>query len=107
MGIKIFSELWTVKLGDWERGLIIAILTAPLTIIYTSLMATPVSLVFDWRTILGAAIAAGIAYILKNFGTGSGGKLLTNEPGPTVIASKVGPSPLQTILEEQELIKKL
>lgn len=80
MATKFFAELWTVKLGDWGRGLVIAILTAPLTIIYTSLMATPMTLVFDWKVILGTALAGGIAYILKNFGTGSGGKLLTNEP---------------------------
>jgi len=74
-----FTKLWTLKLGDWERGLIIAVLTTPLTIIYQSLMQTPVTLVFDWKAILGAALAGGIAYILKNLGTGANGKLLTNK----------------------------
>jgi len=73
-----FTALWTIKLSDWQRGLIIAILTTPLTIIYDSVTATPMSLIFDWKKILGAAIAGGIAYILKNFVTGSGGKVLTN-----------------------------
>ncbi len=75
-----FSDLWTMKLGDWERGLIIAVLTTPLTIVYQSLMATPVTLVFDWRAIIGGALAGGIAYVLKNLGTGAGGKILTNAP---------------------------
>ena len=75
-----FADLWTVKLGDWGRGLVIAVLTTPLTIIYQSITATPMTLVFDWKAILGGAVAGGIAYVLKNFGTGAGGKLLTNKP---------------------------
>jgi len=66
-------------LGDWERGLIVAVLTTPLTIIYQSVMQTPVTLVFDWKAILGGALAGGIAYILKNLGTGEKGKLLTDK----------------------------
>ena len=77
---KRFNELWAVRMSDWQRGFIIAVLTAPLTIIYQSLMATPVTLVFDWRAILGSGLAGGIAYILKNMGTGAGGKMLTNAP---------------------------
>ena len=74
-----FTELWTVKLTDWQRGLVIAIITAPLTIIYQSLSATPITLVFDWKAIIGAAIAGGVAYILKNLATGSNGNMLTNK----------------------------
>jgi len=79
MADNFFTDLWTVKLSDWQRGLIVAILTAPLTVIYTSLTATPVTLVFDWKAIVGGAMAGGIAYILKNLSTGSNGKLLTNK----------------------------
>ena len=74
-----FTQLWKMKLGDWGRGLVIAVLTAPLTIIYQSLMATPVTLVFDWKAIIGGGLAGGIAYILKNLGTGSQGNILTNK----------------------------
>jgi len=74
-----FTELWTIKLSDFERGLIIAILTTPLTIIYDTVTATPMVLTFDWKKILGAAIAGGIAYMLKNFVTGAGGNVLTNK----------------------------
>ncbi len=76
---NVFTDLWTVKLGDWGRGLVIAIFTTPLTIIYQSLMATPVTLVFDWKAIIGAALAGGIGYILKNMATGKSGKILSNE----------------------------
>lgn len=75
----MFTDLWTVKLGDWGRGLVIAIMTAPLTIIYQSLMATPVTLVFDWKAIAGGAIAGGVGYILKNMATGANGNLLSNK----------------------------
>lgn len=74
-----FTNLWTVKLGDWGRGLVIAILTTPLSIMYESLTATPITLVFDWKTIVGTALAGGIAYVLKNLGTGQGGKLLRDK----------------------------
>lgn len=77
--MNYFTDLWTIKLSDWQRGLIVAILTTPLTIIYQSVTATPVTLVFDWKSIIGAAIAGGLAYVLKNFGTGSNGNLLSNK----------------------------
>jgi len=75
-----FGPLGTIKLSDWWRGMIVALITAPLTIIYQSLSATPVTLVLDWKAILAAALTGGIAYLLKNLGTGSGGQILTNAP---------------------------
>lgn len=77
--MNAFTELWTLKMSDWQRGLVVAILTTPLTIIYDTVTATPMTLTFDWKKILGTAIAGGVAYLLKNFVTGSQGKLLTNK----------------------------
>jgi hypothetical protein len=77
---NFFSALWKIKMSDWQRGLVIAIISAPLTIIYESLTATPIALTFSWQDILKAAMTAGLAYIMKNFFTGSGGRLLTNAP---------------------------
>ncbi len=76
----MFTKLWTIKMGDWERGLVIAILTTPLTIIYDSVSTG--ALTFDWKKIIAAAVAGGIAYLLKNLLTGEGGKLLTNKTEP-------------------------
>ena len=73
----MFTKLWSVKFSDWERGLVIAVLTAPLTIAYQSVSAG--SLVFNWKAIITSALAGGIAYILKNLITGQGGNLLTNK----------------------------
>ncbi len=75
----MFTELWAVKMSDWQRGLIVAILTTPLTIIYDTVTATPMVLTFDWKKILGAALAGGIGYLLKNVLTGQNGNLLTNK----------------------------
>ena len=79
MGDNYFTDLWTVKLGDWGRGLVIAVISAPLTIIYQSVTASPPSFVFDWQAIMGTAVAGGLAYVLKNLGTGNTGKLLSNK----------------------------
>ncbi len=75
----MFTNLWTVKMSDWERGLVVAILTTPLTIIYDTVTATPMVLTFDWKKILGAALAGGIGYVLKNLLTGQQGNMLTNK----------------------------
>lgn len=73
----MFTKLWTVKMSDWERAFVVAIITAPLTIILQSVNAG--SLVVNWKTILAAALSGGIAYILKNLGTGQNGNMLTNK----------------------------
>ncbi len=73
-----FSKLGTLKLNDWLKGFIVAIITAPLTIAYQSFSAG--SLVFDRKAIAAAALTGAIAYLLKNLGTGAGGKILTNDP---------------------------
>jgi hypothetical protein len=79
----MFSKLWTIKLSDWQRGLILAVISMPFTIILQSLQAG--SLVFDWKIIITAALAGGFAYLGKNFSTGSGGKLLTNSVPPVLV----------------------
>jgi ABC-type uncharacterized transport system permease subunit len=53
-------------------------MTVPLTIIYDSISNGTFS--FDWKKILSGAIIGGVAYILKNFGTGINGNILTNSP---------------------------
>ncbi len=75
--MNIFTQLGTVKISDWWRGLIVAIATTPLTIIYQSVSAG--AFIFDWKAIIGAAMTGGIAYLLKNLATGEKGNLLTNK----------------------------
>jgi len=77
VGDNIFTSLWSLKLSDWQRGLVIAILTTPITVIYDSAMNG--GLVFDWKKVVAGAIAGGCGYLLKNLLTGVNGKLLTNK----------------------------
>ena len=75
--MNCFTDLWNVKLGDFGRGLIVAICTVPITIVLDSVNAG--SFDFDWKKIAAAAVAGGLAYIVKNFLTGANGKVLTNK----------------------------
>ncbi len=75
--MNIFTKLGTIKLTDWWRGLIIAVATVPLTIIYQSISSGV--LTFDWKAIATAAMTGGLAYVLKNLSTGVNGNLLTNK----------------------------
>ncbi len=73
----MFTKLGNIKISDFWRGFVVAIATTPLTIIYQSISAG--AFTFDWKAIIGAAMAGGIAYLLKNLATGQGGNLLTNK----------------------------
>ena len=75
--MSTFSDLWTIRLSDWQRGLIVAILTAPIGILYD--WAVGEGLQLNWRALLKGAIAGGLAYIMKNLITGKQGNLLTNK----------------------------
>ncbi len=72
-----FTELWTVKLSDAWRMFIIAVLSAPIGILYD--WATVANYEFSWQGLIKGAVAGGLAYIIKNFITGLNGKILTNK----------------------------
>jgi hypothetical protein len=63
------SKFLSLGLKDALKGLVIAILTPVFVVIQQSLEAG--SLVFEWKTILLAALAGGVAYLTKNFFTSS------------------------------------
>jgi len=88
---KTFTPLGKLTMGDWERGLLIAVISAFLTVVYEAFAK---GLSMDWKvlkpvllTAAGVGITAGIAYILKNLGTGLNGRLLTDDP-PKPISPK-------------------
>jgi len=78
-----WSKLWSVNTKDWTKGLIIAVISTPLTIIMESLNAG--SLTLDWKKVGIVALTAGIAYLVKNFATGSSGRMLTEKPSDPII----------------------
>jgi len=61
------SNLYSIDLKDLAKGLIVAVGSAVVTTIQTSLQAG--SLSFNWKLVGTVALAAGIAYISKNFFT--------------------------------------
>lgn len=73
---NIFTDLWRVKLSDWERGLVCAILGMPIGIVYD--WATMDNFEFSWRSLFKGAVSGGLAYIGKNLSTGRSGNLLRN-----------------------------
>jgi hypothetical protein len=73
-----FSKLWTTKMSDVQRALVMAIIAAPLGILFD--WATIANYQFSWQGLIKGAIAGGIGYIIKNFMTGINGNILTNSP---------------------------
>jgi len=61
------SNLYSIDLKDLTKGLIVAVGSAIVTTIQTSLQSG--SLSFNWKLIGTVALGAGIAYISKNFFT--------------------------------------
>jgi hypothetical protein len=61
------SNLYSLDLKDLAKGLIVAVGSAVITTIQTSLQAG--SLNFNWKLIGTVALGAGIAYLGKNFFT--------------------------------------
>ena len=73
------SQLFTLGWNDVGKGLLMAIIGAVLTIIYSQI--TSVNGI-DWGTVGQVAITAGVGYLIKNFFSGTGG-LLSNTPTTT------------------------
>jgi hypothetical protein len=67
------SNFLTLNTKDFLKGLLVAVISAALTLIYTTIQAG--SLNFDWKTIGITALTTGIAYIIKNVFQNSTGTL--------------------------------
>ena len=63
---------------DFGKGLLLAVLTAVLGAIYTTLQAGSFS--FDWKQIGTLAATSFMAYIMKNLFTNSNGEVMKSEP---------------------------
>jgi hypothetical protein len=86
--MNAFTKLWTVKLSDWQRASIIAVLSGPFGIFYDSVMAW--SWTFDWKALVRAAVTGFFAYYGKNFITGVNGNILTNS-NKSIVTGEVAP----------------
>lgn len=71
------SPFLTLNLKDFLKGLLVAVLTAVVTIIYNTVQAS--SLAFDWKAIGTVALASAIGYIVKNLFTNSNNEFFKKE----------------------------
>jgi hypothetical protein len=72
------SSIFTLNKVDFVKGLVIAVLTSVITIIYNTVQTG--SITFDWNSITTAAATAALAYILKNLLTNSNDEFLKKDP---------------------------
>lgn len=72
------SKLGTLHLNDFTRGLLIAVI-APVLIFIEQMITEQNINTVNWEAMGLSAFASGLAYILKNLGTNSDGKILKAE----------------------------
>ncbi|MCY7291353.1 MAG: hypothetical protein LH615_04140 [Ferruginibacter sp.] len=71
------SKLFTLNVQDLSKGLIIAVLTSVLTVIFQSLQLGELN--FNWKLILLTALTSSVAYLLKNLATNNEGEILSKD----------------------------
>lgn len=71
------STFLNLNAKDFIKGLVIAVITAVITILYDTVQTG--SLTFDWKLISSTAITSALAYIMKNLFTNSNGTILKKE----------------------------
>ena len=72
------SSFFTLNTRDFVKGLFIAVITAVITVVYTTIQTGTLS--FDWKVISTTALTAALAYIMKNLFTNSNDQLLKKDP---------------------------
>lgn len=72
-----FSDFLKINVLDVTKGLIVAVFTAVLVIVNDTINAGSFS--FDWMHIGQTALAAAVAYLLKQLFTNSAGQFLSSE----------------------------
>ena len=71
------SLFLSLNTKDFIKGLLIAVLSAVVTILYNTIQTG--SLTFDWKAIALTAMSSALAYIMKNLFTNSTGGFLKKE----------------------------
>jgi hypothetical protein len=71
------SSIFTLDNKDFIKGLLVAVLSAVITILYNTIETG--SLNFDWKAIGTMALTSALGYILKNLLTNSTGQFLKKD----------------------------
>lgn len=82
---KITAGVGTLNSRDFLKGLLVAVISGPLTIIGSSINEG--HLTFNWKLIAGVALFSGLSYLIKNISTPSQVVITDKE---TVQAAKDG-----------------
>lgn len=82
------SKKFNLNLSDWVRGLLVAVITGPITIIIQSLNEG--SLTFNWKTIITVGLSAALSYVVKNWLLTPNEITIKNPPAETVQAVRDG-----------------
>jgi membrane protein implicated in regulation of membrane protease activity len=67
------SNYFRLNVNDFVKGLIVAVGSAALTVVQTSLQAGSLSI--DWKLVLTVSLTAAVAYLGKNLFENQDGKL--------------------------------
>ena len=67
------TQIGDLSLKDWLKGLVMAVITAVLSLVYQLLTS---SQAIDYKQIGVVALTAALAYILKQLGTDEQGNIL-------------------------------
>jgi len=71
------SSIFTLNTKDFIKGLLVAVLTSVITIVYQTIQTG--SLTFDWKAIGTMALTSALGYIMKNLLTNSTGQFLKKD----------------------------
>ncbi len=75
------SNFMNLNFKDLLKGFAVAVVMAILVSVYTAIEANQFPTTWaQWSIILLSGLGAGIAYLIKNFVTNSGDKMLKKEP---------------------------
>lgn len=68
------SQFLSLQAKDYIKGLIVAMLSAAVQILYSFLSQGGNLFTVDWKDLLNVSIVAGLSYLIKNFFTDHEGK---------------------------------
>lgn len=88
----VTAKRFSLKLNDWWKGLILAILAPALKVIIDSINEG--SLAFNWGSLWKVSVAAGAAYLLKNL-----------FDSPKIVMTGATPEQVQAVKEGDAEIK--
>jgi hypothetical protein len=89
----IVSKLFNLTSRDWLRGLVVAVISAVLSSIYSFTQAKEGIHGINWDFVLNVAVNNALSYIILNLGTGP--QILVNNPTKQAVAAVKAGAPIE------------